>query len=321
MMAGCDRTAELAKQDRAPGRVGKLVSTDNQAIDPASLAWLEKCADAYARMTTYEDSARVVMSYKVDGRPTQDVAPLSIAYESPNRLGMKAYQVLAGSSQNRLRLRVESNSAATLLSRQVLSRELPKQLSIPWLTSDAVAVEHWSAGLAGSPPQLELLLGSQPFRGLLEGATAVALDGQGNDGTQVCQIIKIVRGETKFRLWINAANSILRRIELPTASLPPEMLADTHITDVRLSIELDEPRIGERIDWSKWQVPERPLDQLVRYFVVPPNADIDARLGKRIPAFRLPACLPSDTGVDTSAAAGLGQIQIFIWLADHPVVR
>ena len=266
---GCDRTAELADKDRAPARVGQLVRTSSESVDRTALAWLEKSAAAYARVTSYEDAARVVMSYKVDGKPTQDVAPLAVAYESPNRLGMKAYQVLAGTTQNRFRLRAESQRSATPLSKQVISRELPKQLNMPWLLADSIAALHWSAGLAGSPPQLELLLGDQPFRALLDGASEVALDGQGTDGGQSYQIVKVMRGQAKYRLWISATTSLLRRIELPTATLPPAMLADTHIADIRLSIELDDPRIGARIDWSKWEVPVSPLDQLVRYLVAP----------------------------------------------------
>ena len=318
---GCDRTAELADKDRAPPRVGQLVTTSSESVDRTALAWLEKSAAAYARVTSYEDAARIVMSYKVDGKPTQDVAPLAVAYESPNRLGMKAYQVLAGTTQNRFRLRAASKSSATPLSQQVISRELPKQLNMPWLLADSIAALHWSAGLAGSPPQLELLLGEQPFRALLEGASEVGLDGQGTDGGQSYQIVKVMRGQAKYRMWISATTSLLRRIELPTATLPPAMLADTHITDIRLSIELDDPRVGARIDWSKWEVPVSPLDQLVRYLVAPPLANMDAKLGKALPAFRLPASEPGQMELDTRSAAGMGKVQLLMWLADHPSCR
>lgn len=321
---GCDRTAEIAEKDRAPQRVGKLVTTNSESVDRTAVAWLEKSAAAYAKATTYEDSARVVLSYKFDGKPTQDVAPLSVAYESPNRIGMKAYQVQAGSTANRFRLRVrnESSSGAPApLTKQVISRELPKQLTMPWLLADQVAVNHWAAGLAGSPPQLELLLGQAPFRALLDGATEVALDGHGNESGQSYQIVKIVRGQARYRLWISATTSLLRRIELPTATLPPAMLSDDQIAEIHLSIELDDPRVGTRIDWSKWEVPVQPLDQLVRYLVLPPQSEIDTRLGKALPAFRLPASEPGKMNWDTSAAAGLGKVQVLIWLADHPSCR
>ncbi len=256
--AGCDRTAELAQKDRSTQPAGKLVTTNSESADRAALVWLEKSAAAYARVTSYEDSGRVVLSYKFDGKPTQDIAPLALAYESPNRLGMRAYQVQAGPTQNRFRLKVESkaNAASTpvsSLSKQVISRELPKQLTMPWLLADRIAVEHWAAGLAGSPPQIELLLGQEPFRALLDGATSVTLDGQGTESGQTYQIVKVMRGPARYRLWISATTSLLRRIELPTATLPPTMLADSHVSDIRLSIELDDPRLGTRIDWSKWK--------------------------------------------------------------------
>ncbi len=53
---------------------------------------------------------------------------------------------------------------------------------------------------------------------------------------------------------------------------------------------MDDPRVGTRIDWSKWEVATQPLDQLVRYLVAPPLTAVDPRLGKTLPAFRLPAC-------------------------------
>ena len=321
IFVGCDRTAELAEKDRAPERVGQSVTGNQDSVDRTAMAWLEKCAAAYARATSYEDSARVVLSYKVDGQPTQDVAPLALAYESPNRLGMKAYQVIAGSTGDRFHLRVQSQSSASPLARQVLSRELPKQLSMTWVLSDPIAVENWAAGLAGSPPQLELLLGQQPFRALLEGASQVSLDGQGTEAGQSYQIIKVLRGAAKYRLWISATTSLLRRIELPTATLPMAMLSDNRIADIRLSIELDDPRVGTRIDWSKWQVAVQPLDQLVRYFVAPPISNIDPKLGKTLPAFRLPSSIRNQMELDTSAAAGLGKIQVLLWLADHPSCR
>lgn len=320
-LAGCDRTAELAEKARAPQRVGKLVTTNTESVDRAAVTWLEKCAAAYARVTSYEDAGRVVLSYKFDGKATQDIAPLALAYESPNRIGMKAYQVQAGSSPNRLRMKTESKSNQTPLSKQVISRELPKQLTMAWLLADPLAVEHWAAGLAGSPPQMELLLGDQPFRALLDGATEVALDGQGTEGGQSYQIVKIMRGQARYRLWISATTSLLRRLELPTATLPTAMLSDNHISDIRLSIELDDPRVGTRIDWSKWEVPVQPLDQLVRYLVAPPLTTVDPKLGKTLPAFRLPACESGQMGWDTSAAAGVGKVQVLVWLADHPSCR
>ncbi len=69
------------------------------------------------------------------------------------------------------------------------------------------------------------------------------------------------------------------------------------------------------------EVPLQPLDQLVRYLVVPPQAAIDSRLGKALPAFRLPAVETNQTNWNTSEAAGVGQVQVLIWLADHPSCR
>lgn len=307
--AGCDRTQELTKSPATPA--GHLATVDS----PASRL-LEQCAAAYAELTSYSDSARVVLSYKVDGVGTQDVAPLAVAFEHPNRLGLKAYRSTAGIAGERFRMRL-TDEATSPLRGQVVSRALPKRLDLNWLILDPLAAEYMAAGLAGSPPQLELLLSQQPFQSLLDQAALVSMDGEGIETGTSLEIVKVMRGEAKYRLWIDAKTKLLRRIELPTIALPPEMMSDKRITDIHLSIEFDGVSTNSKIDWSQWQVPTASLDQLVRYFVAPPALELDARLGKPIPAFRLDA-VASGEALHTSRTAESGQIQLLVWLADHP---
>lgn len=307
--SGCDRTGELA--ETKPPRAGHLTSVDSAAEE-----LLQRCAAAYARLDSYSDAGRVVLTYRVDGETTQDVAPLAVAFERPNRLGIKAYRATAGVTENRFRMRLTSDKESPLRS-QVVSRSLPERLDLSWLLLDPVAAEHLAAGLGGPPPQLDLLLGSQPFRAFVDGATVASLDGQGSEHGRSFHIIKIMRGEAKVRLWIDSQTSLLRRVELPTANLPPAMLADPRISDIHLSIELDDPQPGAPVSWSQWQVPVEPLDQFVRYFVAPPEVVLDPRLGKTVPAFRLKAAAGAGE-VDTSQSASAGQIQLLVWLADHP---
>lgn len=307
--AGCDRTQELTKVPPAPA--GHLATADS----PASRL-LEQCAGAYTKLTSYSDSARVVLSYKVDGVGTQDVAPLAVAFEHPNRVGLKAYRSTAGVFGDCFRMRL-TDEATSPLRGQVVSRALPKRLDLNWLMLDPLAAEYLAAGLAGSPPQLELLLSQQPFHSLLDQAALLSMDGEGIETGTSFDIVKVMRGEAKYRLWIDAKTKLLRRIELPTAALPPEMMSDKRITDIRLSIELDGVSTNTKIDWSQWQVPTASLDQLVRYFVAPPALELDARLSKPIPAFRLEAVAGGE-GLDTSRTAESGQIQLLVWLADHP---
>lgn len=311
-LAGCDRTAELAETKSS--RPGHFTATDSAAADV-----LERSAAAYRRLLRYSDAGRVVLTYKVDGETAQDVAPLAVAFERPNRLGIKAYQVTAGTSENRFRMRLTSDTSSPLRS-QVVSRARPERIDTSWLMIDSVAAEHLAAGLAGPPPQLDLLLGDQPFRTLLDGSADVSLDGQGAERGKTFHIVKVMRGEAKTRLWIDSQSSLLRRIELPTASLPPGMLQDQRISDIHLSIELDDAAPDDEISWSDWQVPSQALDQPVRYFVAPPEVALDPRLGKTVPAFRL-AAVAGEGEVDTSRPAADVRIQMLVWLADHPSCR
>ena len=310
-LAGCDRTGELAKS-KSEG-TGHFVAADREATD-----LLERCAAAYARLSSYSDAGRVVLTYKVDGETAQDTAPLSVAIERPNRLGLHAYQVTAGVTENRFRMRLTSDQDSPVRS-QVVSRALPERIDNTWLMLDSVAAQHLSAGLAGAPPQLDLLLSEQPFRNLLDESATVSQDGQGSEAGKSFEILKIVRGEAKFRLWIDTKTSLLRRIELPTATLPAGMLADKRISDIRLSIEFDDVIANSKVNWSDWQVPIVALDQMVRYFVAPPEIALDQRLGKAIPAFRLNTV--DELSIDSSKRARAGDIQLFVWLADHPSCR
>ncbi len=86
-----------------------------------------------------------------------------------------------------------------------------------WLLTDPIAVEHWAAGLADRRRNWNYCWGISRFEHCWMVATEVALDGQGTDGGQSFQIVKIMRGPARYRLWISATTSLLRRLEL----LPP----------------------------------------------------------------------------------------------------
>lgn len=313
-LIGCDRTSDWAKSQ--PNRIGRPVGTGSAE------RLLEQVASVYGRLKSYEDSARVVLTYSVAGARTQDVAPLSVAFERPNRVGIKAYQVTAGVADERLRMRLSSDPISPLRS-QVLSRALPAQLTFSWIMSDALAAQHLSAGLAGAPPQLELLFSDHPFQSLVDESAQVTMDGQGSEGDSTYNIVKIVRGQAIYRIWIDSESTLIRRIELPTSTLPSAMLSDKRITDVRLSIELDEVQTDRPVDWSQWRVAPMALDQWVRYFVAPPALSVDPRLGKSVPAFRLspPSEHVGGVPIDTSVHSSNDQIQLLIWLADHRSCR
>jgi hypothetical protein len=310
LTSGCDRSQDLAGPSAT--RTGETVLADS----PAGRLLLESAA-AYRRLASYQDAGRVVLAYQFDGQAVADVAPLSVALERPSRIGIRAYLVTAGIDQDRWRMRIGSEHESPL-PRQVLSRGLPDRLDLPWIMSDPVVAEYLSAGLAGLPPQLELLFGEQPFRHLIEASTQLSIEGQGSIGGDSCQIVRVRHGELATRFWIHAQDRLLRRIELPTAALPPQMLSDPRVRDIRLTIELGAVETRTAIDWDAWRVAPQPRDLLVRRFVLPPLTSSDSRLGKTVPAFRLGG---ATTTHDTSRLAEAGKVQVLIWAADHPSCR
>ncbi len=308
----CDRTPELAKSDSQPS--GFFVKSEGSAA-----RLIEQCAAAYRRLTSYQDAGRVVLSYKLDGQATRDVAPLSVAYEHPNRLALKAYQTTACTLDNRFQMRL-GGEAQSGLTQQVVSRSVPDKLDLNWIFEDVIARDHVSAGLAGAPPQLELLLSDRPFGALIDTNATLSMDGQGTENNRLYNIVKIDRSGAVYRLWMDVESNLLRRIELPLAALPPAMKSDTRISDIHLSIEFDKATTNQPIVWRDWKIESRALDMHVRYFVAPPQIEIDKRLGKAIPAFRL-ASIDSEPELETSQAAGSGQVQLLVWVADHPACK
>ncbi len=138
----CDRTPELAKSDSQPS--GFFVKSEGSAA-----RLIEQCAAAYRRLTSYQDAGRVVLSYKLDGQATRDVAPLSVAYEHPNRLALKAYQTTACTLDNRFQMRL-GGEAQSGLTQQVVSRSVPDKLDLNWIFEDVIARDHVSAVLPRS---------------------------------------------------------------------------------------------------------------------------------------------------------------------------
>jgi hypothetical protein len=193
-------------------------------------------------------------------------------------------------------------------------------MQFEWLLADRLVAERLSAGLAGFPAQLDLLLSPAPFSGLLNESATVVLDHPESIEGRVCHVVRIRNGESDYRLWLDQATMLLRRIQLPNSSLPPPMLSDRSVSDPRLTVEFAQARINSPIVWNRFAVTLGPEDRPVSYFV-PEPIPLDTRgLGERVPAFVLAS--PADTLVFNSADKNpKRKATVLIWLANHEVCR
>lgn len=312
--AACDRTDEWVRS-RAEGSHGSVGSEESNA-SPRKV--IDRCIAAYQRLSSYEDRAYVRLRYVMDGQPMEDRAPMSIAWQQDGPLALHVYSVRGGPSQGRWRLRIDREDLAP--ASQVLSRAIPKVCDFDWLLAEPALAQGLAAGLGGFPPQLDMLLASHPLQGLVEQATALKFEAEEKiDGTP-CHVIHVERAGRSYRLYIDRASMLLRRLDLPQENLPAEMFAEVQIANASLSIEFEDIRLNREPDWKHFEVAVGDDDLLVNHFVQPiPHPDTE-HLGERVPAFMLRApdgklvFQSNETGSKVKAA-------VLVWLADHPSCR
>ncbi len=309
LLPACDRTAEIVKTE-----ISVAATQESEARDI-----LAECVRTYAQLKSYEDQAYVALKYRLGGTAHSDHAPLSIAWEADGLLGLRVYSVEAGPSDGRWRLRLGNEEQG--VEGQVLSRSVPKELNFDWLLSDPLVAQNLSAGLAGFPPQLDLLLSPEPLSGLLQEQAELRLDPSQEIEGRVCHVVKVTRSNATYRLFIDRANMLLRRLHLPEANLPQEMLGDRRVSDIALTIEIENIRSNLPIDWQRYRLEVNPEEALVNHFVSAPLLPETRQLGQRLPGFRLANEEGDEVYSSAEARVGKSTATVLMWLADHPACR
>ncbi|MEM7473865.1 MAG: hypothetical protein AAF483_02675 [Planctomycetota bacterium] len=312
--AGCDRTKPAATNTSiAPSEATTKFVSQNSA----PRATLRECAAAYARLSSYRDEAFVRLEYKLEGQSHHDHAPLSVAWDDSGKIGLQVYSVQAGPSNDRWRLRINREEIAP--AKQVLSRALTKQVDFDWLLADPIVAQSLSAGLAGFPPQLDLLLSPNPLDGLVRDDSSVVLKPSAMIGDRGCHVIAVETSGLEYELYIEKASMMLRRLVLPNQNLPPEILADNRITNLRLTIELEGIQTNKIVDWSGFQVPVESSDFLVTHFVPAPSVSLNPAVATQVPAFQL--LDHQGQAVFQNSGHARNAATILVWLADHESSR
>lgn len=309
-MTACDRTDQLVHTEPGTGKT-KAVSAKLSALNV-----IAGCKLAYQSLATYQDEGYVRLRYALNGEATEDRAPLSVAFERPGKLGIRAYGVQAGPKSERWYLKL-TDSDRSAVAGQIISRALPAKADLGWLLSDPAITDELSAGLAGFPPQLDVLLAPEPMRGLINESAMLSLDTPEKIDELTCHVVRVNRAGAIYRLWIDQNSMLLRRVQIPNANLTPEMLADASVSNVQLTIELSNIKTNTDIDWKRFDVALDPAAKLVSRFVpAPPPLPTD-RLGMQVPGF----ILRNVDGQVVFKTVDAAPINVLIWLADHPACR
>ena len=306
---GCDRTADVVDAAKRQDDGSLAVSADLSAEST-----LDETLAAYRRLESYEDDAQVVLEYISEGQRHRDTAPLAIGWERGGKIGLRVYSVAAAPNDARWNLRLKRDDFGT--ENQVISRALPPAIDLAWLLDDPIVSQHLAAGIAGFPPQLNLLFGDEPLRGLLDSPEPPKfIEANSVDG-RACYGIEVGPSDARYRLLIDKASMLLRRIELPRAGLPRELLANQSISQVKLWIDFAKVRTDRSVDWGRFAVQPAAQDIHVTHFVASaPNIDTQG-VGRQLPAFQLIA--PDGQIAFRGVPNGRRKATVLLWLADHP---
>lgn len=317
-IAACDRSSEVLRRqtEQAAGGGDRQSELTSAPISPKSL--LDDCVRAYQKLSSYQDEAFVRLRYRLDGELMEDRAPLSIGWNSKGQIGLRVYSVEAGPTDGRWQLRFRDGDP--LVQDQVLSRALPERVDFPWLLADPLVSERLSAGLAGFPPQLDLLLNPQPLSRLIDDSAAISFRTPTAIDGRACYVISVKRGEAEYLLWIDQASMLLRRLQLPQSNLTPAMLADKRVSEVGLSIEIRNVLTSGPIDWTRFAVKADASDRMVSHFVLPPPLVDTSGLGEKLPGFFLVSA-DGQPVYHSATNLGLRKVTVLMWLADHPSCR
>lgn len=329
LQAGCDtsqQSVESQRQSAQNSATPAFSSPDGQRHDPGVLvnssnsaeSILAACVEQYRKLHSYQDQATVELRYSLEGQPTVDQAPMSVAWDQTGRIGLRVYSLSAGPTRSgRWRLKLEANREE--LQGQVISRHLPEKLDFSWLLHDPVVREEMAIGLAGFPPQLDLLLSSEPLSGLLKNASSISLGANTEIEGRACWTVVVQLNQLVYQLAIEQQTSLLRRIQLPTQILPPAILQDDRIHNPQLLVDFQQIQINHSIAWSGFEVDLKPNDLEVDRFVPrPPKVNL-VGYGKMAPAFQLREPT-GQVGYDSRPQAQR-KASVLMWLADHASSR
>lgn len=333
-MSGCGRSTptgtDTASRSTTPEKehIATRVSQSagGRSVTPGES--LQRLIARYRSAKSYCDRAVVRMTYRVADREEHDTVPLSVHYIAPDQLTLEAYSTQLMWRGGTLRAFVESPQV-NRLDRQLLLRSFKRpQIEVAKLYQDPLLRHFATAGPAGPAPQIELLFGETPLAGFFADGVRLDFVDDAEMNGQPCRRLTIEAEGSKYVLWIDRHDAILRRVELPSISLPHmghnisasgAAQQQTGAKELTLSIEL----IDAVIDGPSVPFADRlPRSELVTVdtLTVPPPPLASALLGRQAAPFRL-TCLTNHSGdesaFEVTERGSDREHTILLWVANH----
>ena len=275
------------------------LSTEPPEIHPDEV--LRAMVRAYRQASSYEDRGHIKLSVLQNGQLMHDTAPFSIRYQQPNRLKMRAYQMVLSSDGSRMRARYNDPSSPELAS-QMVDVEVPPQLLLQSLQFDPFIWDQLEGSAGGIPIQLRLLLNDNPLPEIFEDGVEHTYRGNREIEGHACHGIQVSAEGGNVVFWIDAKTHVLRQFEHPSQN-------GISIVSVLAGAQLDASLTGD-----DFLISSPAEGKTVRYFVVPPQPLPTSLLGKSPGRFKLQDANDASVTPETLA----GQHVVLIWFNDHP---
>ncbi|WP_146394423.1 hypothetical protein [Planctomycetes bacterium CA13] len=227
---------------------------------------------------SYRDDGRVRLKFEKEGKPSSEVAPLSVWFD-PSIVYLKAYDTRLWSDRNGISAWIVDPSTHNFDSQVLRGPAVERRPKLKVLLTDLILIERIAAGLAGPPPQLEWLFADEPMKGLFEPENQFAFGLQTNIEGQPCQAIVVTSGTDKYTFWIDTQFGLVRQVDLPPVVIPNE--PNQRPKTMQLSLELsgatfDPPTMSPRAE----SLPPKP--KFVTRFVPLPPAPPISTLGSKV---------------------------------------
>jgi thiol-disulfide isomerase/thioredoxin len=169
---------------------------------------------AYQSAKTYADSGELHLKFTVgEEQQVDERVDFSVTLARPNKLRLHCYNVIAVCDGDKLRATVAD------LDKQVLEVAAPETMTLEALYADEALRQGLTQQIAGSSPQLALLLTSDFLKSVTEGTKSARRLDSATIEDELCDRIQIDRPDGELLFWIGQNTRALRRIEFPTLEL------------------------------------------------------------------------------------------------------
>ncbi|HEY1067066.1 MAG TPA: TlpA disulfide reductase family protein, partial [Pirellulales bacterium] len=310
--SGASRTGATSGTGGATA-AGKVVIPDGvSSSSPAGPATetarelLGRLAATYRAASTYSDEGRLVM-WSVSGTKSSSdvIAPFVCQYARPNKFRLTCYDAEASCDGREFLARIGAYPD------QMLRKDAPAAITPDELLGDPMFAQSMAGRLGVLNPLIGLLFDPEAAKALVFEAGEPKFDSPGVFETHNCWRVRQPTGAGDLVYWIDQQDTILRRIELPTDDVKPQLDPGYRLAQLALTVDFNKAAFGAKIPPDRFTLGISQDVALVNRFLdlQPPDAP-SPWLGKPVPDVRIKA----SNGQETTLAAFRGKtLVIEVW--------